>query len=116
MVDEVDHLQIPADAIEIETRNADTAASLRAKRARVAELYIVGKFDRGWLDQQLAEIDQELERLEARTTIVDIPAIDWERPPAVINDVLRSLWRYVQLDELLRPVSAEWTVPEWRAA
>jgi hypothetical protein len=44
-----------------------------------------------------------------------VPAIDWSWPAERINGVLRAMWEHVELDDRMRPVRAEWLVPEWRA-
>jgi hypothetical protein len=113
--DEAARLTIPHDSLEVEHEDAATAETLRAKRARYIEMYGELLIDKAERDRRLADIDRQIERLESRHTIVEIPEIDWTKPPSVVNNVLRFLWRYVQLDEQLHPITAEWTVPEWRA-
>jgi hypothetical protein len=44
-----------------------------------------------------------------------VPAIDWSWSAERINAVLRAMWERVELDDRMRPVRAEWLVPEWRA-
>jgi hypothetical protein len=69
------------------------------------------------LDAEIDAIDAALERLDAAEWAVQVvpPAIDWNWPTEQLNAVLRALWDHVQLDAQLRPTSAEWHVPEWRA-
>lgn len=62
----------------------------------------------------IARIDAELDRLEVAELVVDVPAaIDWEGwDRGAVNAVLRALWEYVELDTDMRPVRAEWRLPE----
>jgi hypothetical protein len=62
----------------------------------------------------IAGLDAELARLDDRAAAIEIPAIDWSWPTADLNAALRALWAYIELDDGLRPVRAEWLVPEWR--
>jgi len=110
---EAARLRVP-EAVEI-ARDDAKADALEGRRARTIEAFIDGLIDKGERDRRLAVIGDEIATIEAVTTIEDVPAIDWTRPPETINQVLRALWRQVQMGPDLRPVSAEWRVPEWRS-
>jgi site-specific DNA recombinase len=86
------------------------------RRARVVDAFLDGTVDKGRRDSELDAIDAELDRLSAAVRVVDVPQLDWAWQPGAVNAVLRALWDHVELDPELRPVRAEWLVPEWRAA
>lgn len=107
------------EKVEMEAvgREAERAA-LAARRARVAEMYELGDLARDEYGRRMKAIIEGEHRLadqEAAATIVTVPAIDWTWPAERINEVLRALWMHVELDADMRPLRAEWTVPEWRA-
>lgn len=116
VVEEAARLAVPfAQALTME-QHVDERSVLDAKRARAVESYIEGLIDKEDRDRRLAVFDRELDRLDTRARAVDVPpTIDWTWAPETINDVLRGLFEYIQLDPQLRPVDAAWTVPEWRA-
>ncbi len=115
---EAGHLRMPRE-IEIDGENrASERAALDAQRTRVLDMYQHGEIDRAEYVRRLAPIDVALERLDRETAaaaIVAVPEIDWTWPPAQINAVLSALWDHVELDEHMRPICAEWAVPDWRA-
>lgn len=85
-----------------------------AHRKRIIIAFMDGLIDRDERDARLEAIAEKAEHTTAR--LVAVPqAIDWTKSPAAINAVLRALWRVVELGPDLRPVRAEWTVPEWRS-
>jgi hypothetical protein len=70
------------------------------------------------LDVRLAPVYEALERLDREASaelLITIPGIDWAWPASRLNPVLRALWNRIDLGPDLRPASADWTVPEWRA-
>ncbi|HVA86807.1 MAG TPA: hypothetical protein VNF73_10895, partial [Candidatus Saccharimonadales bacterium] len=71
--------------------------------------------DKAERDRKLEAIGDELERLDATSRLVVVPAIDWSWEPAAINGVLRAILEHVELGPDLRPMKALWTVAEWRA-
>ncbi len=87
---------------------------LEQRRRRVVEAFIDGLIDKNERDRRLVAIVDELEQLQAVAGVVAVPAIDWSADPADLNRVLRALWHRIELGPDLRPVRAEWTVPEWR--
>jgi hypothetical protein len=113
---EVAHLRTP-EAYERTGDEADRV-ELDARRARIVESFMDGTIDRGDRDRRLKALSDALGRLEARQELVAIPAIDWSRPPAALNRVLRALFERIDLDpETFRPLPKgyHWRVPEWRA-
>jgi len=100
------------DAVILDGERYDDSAdrrALEAMRGRIADSII---------DAGLADLNAKREAHGERLQLVEeLPeSIDWEHdPPDAINGVLRTLWEYVELDADLRPVRAEWRVPQWRA-
>lgn len=114
--DEAARLQIPADAVAIEGIESRQDA-ITATLERAQDLYVAG--EPGWTRERYeavkARATADLAALRGQSAMADIaPVVDWEKSPAVINAALRAMWRGVDLDERLRPTSAEWIVPEWR--
>ena len=113
---EAARFRIPADQVEIGERDEALRLELEARRRRVIDNYEDAVIDKADRDAKLLRIGDELARLEAVETVIDIPkAIDWTWEPKAINTVLRALWEHVQLGPDMRPVEAVWRVPEWRA-
>jgi DNA invertase Pin-like site-specific DNA recombinase len=113
---EAARLRVPAELAEIRAHDEARRVALAGQRERWLEMYAEGILDKTTRDRRLAEIDAALDALDASTTLVEIPAIDWSWEPQALNAVLSALWSYIQLDERMRPVEAIWRVPEWRAA
>jgi len=108
---EVSHLRLP-ESVELE-RAADDGrlVALALKRERVMDSYmdgVIGKADR---DRRLAQIDQDVAKVGARTVVVSIPPIDWSSPQ---NTILRAIFHRIELGPDLMPVRFNWAVPEWR--
>jgi len=114
---EADRLQVPADAVET-TSDPKRQDELLARRQRVIDNYEDGLITREERTEKVGAIDVELERLTAVSAAVLAvpPTLDWAWPPAQLNGVLRAMWDHVKLDDQMAPISAEWTVPEWRTA
>lgn len=116
---EAGRLRAPeAVELEVSRRNGQaTRSELLARRQRVIDNYEDGMIGREERTAKVAAIDEEIEGLEAQTWELDeLPdAIDWEADPIdEVNGVLRAIWRSIQLDIDMRPVSADWRVPQWR--
>jgi len=115
---EAARLVMPGDTIEGE--DAEAAAgervALEARKRRIADNYEDGLIPKTERDAKLAAIEEAAEKIERRTTAGVIPqAVDWDWPPRTLNGVLKALWEYVELGPDLRPIRAEWIVPEYRA-
>ena len=114
---EAAHLAVPADHAAQGERSADRS-ELDDRRTRILDMFEAGHLTRDEREARLAPVYEAMERLdrEAGAGILSaIPDIDWDWPPERLNPVLRALWERIDLGLDLRPVSAEWTVPEWRA-
>jgi hypothetical protein len=111
---EADRLRMPP--IEDVPEDVGDREALEAKRARVIEAFVDGLLDKAERDRRLLALADQLERLDATARALTVPrTIDWAWSPAKLNIALRGLWERVELDADLRPVGAEWAVPEWRA-
>lgn len=111
---EADRLR-PPPAVQAD-ENSERQAAIAERKRRLALTFADGALDEPSYRAELAKLAAEQDQLEAASRIVPVPAIDWTGwSVETLNTVLRSLLRYVQLDEMLRPVRAEWLVPEWRA-
>lgn len=101
----------PPHQVQLGEASDEQHAALLERRQRVADNYEDGAISREQRDAKLALIAEQLAALEVEEQIVTVPSLNWDAPPAAINDVLRVYWDHVQLDEQLRPVSAEWRLP-----
>lgn len=104
------------EIVEVQHSAATRRDELEAERQHVTQTALVPGVDLGIVQARLAAIDAELAGLEVEREIVELPAIEWDAPAEDLNAVLRALWTGVELGDDMRPVSAEWAVPEWRAA
>lgn len=112
---EAARLRVPDLGAGGEDATAERVA-LEERRRRVTIAYLDGLIDRAERDARLADLEADAERVERRQAVPVIPdAIRWDWPPRKLNAVLRALWEHVELGPDLRPVRAEWTVPEWRS-
>lgn len=112
---EADRLRAPS---EVETEAADKAqrAELEQRRARVLDLFEAGHIDRADRERRLAAVHEALGKLADRQVIMAVPTLDWTRPTAKVNAVIRALFESVDLDPVtFQPVAFTWTVPEWRS-
>lgn len=113
---EAGRLAIPADAVELADGDDAVLRHLEERRARVVDAYVDGAIDKAERDRRLRALDAERERHAAAMQVAQIPTgVDWTWNPQAVNDVLRALWEYVELDADLQPSKAVWRVPEWRS-
>lgn len=99
--------------IRLAERNAARRQELAAQRERLGWAVTDGLLDRDAAKARAQQIDGELERLDDSERAIVVKPIDWDRtPPGAVNDVLRTLWEYVELDEQMRPVRAAWRLPD----
>jgi hypothetical protein len=113
--DEAAHLLLPMDMVTVATSAEREIRAIDERRTRVVDAHVEGVISKPDRDARLAKLDAERAQLTARSAAVTIPALDWAWPPEKVNAVCRSLWDRIELDADLRPVRAEWRVPEWRA-
>jgi DNA invertase Pin-like site-specific DNA recombinase len=105
----------PPEAVVLEERDAGRRAALEARRRRILDNYEDGLIDRADRDRKLEATAAEVERLDARTRLVNVPEIDWSWPTQALSAVLRTILQSIDLDDQMNPVRATWLVPEWRA-
>jgi hypothetical protein len=112
---EAAHLAIPYTHAEIAVETSRQRATLEKGRERLGWAVADGLLSREQAKAKAVAIDAELASLDNRESMVEIPELDWSAPAAQVNEVLRALWVYIELDEQMRPVKAQWRVPEWRS-
>lgn len=112
----VERLQPPL--VEDVEGDTDRLAELEAKRTRVLDNYVDGHIDRTARDMKVAEIEEAMEAVEVRGRVEALPPIEWDWPPAVLNDVLTAMIDHIVLDEAMQPVTVTWrkSIEEWVAA
>jgi DNA invertase Pin-like site-specific DNA recombinase len=113
---EAARFRVPFEQVEIRDRDESRRLELEGRRQRVIDNYEDGLIDKAERDDKLLKIGDALAGLDAADRVLDVPAaIDWSWEPKAVNGALRALWDHVELDADMRPVRAEWRVPEWRA-
>ena len=113
--EEAARLAIPIDTIAVQTQDEVRRAALAAKRDRWLEQYAEGIASKAERDAGLRAVTAELEALDNRVAVVQVPpAVDWSWDAKSLNAVLSTLWSEIRLDDALRPIEARWRVPEWR--
>ena len=105
-------LHVPP-AVEVAADNAAQRDALAAEQARILRQNAKGYITDAELDAGMDEITAALGRLGSAETIIDVPSIDWNRPPGQVNAALRAILASVKLGPDLRPVLAVPNVPEW---
>ena len=114
MRDEAARLMIPSVDGDPTPDPEDRRAAIEETFRRVARAYAAGGLSDQEFDDAKRDHDADLSALADLPVLVEVPDLDWSASPAKVNAVLRALWRWVELDERLRPTRAEWLVPEWR--
>ena len=98
--------------------DADTSEQRAAleERRRLLNKALIHGMDEAEYDAEMESIEADLARLElAGQKLVSLDAVVWDRTPDLVNDQLRALWEYVQMDDQMRPPDqAEWRIKEWR--
>jgi len=109
---------------------AGQLVELEARRSREVEMRADGVTTREQARERITAIDDQLTALRPPPPMVTrlrerdgrmVPVVElnlsfatWDA--AELNGVLRSLWRYIKLDDNMLPVRAEWIDPAWRAS
>jgi DNA invertase Pin-like site-specific DNA recombinase len=115
-VEEIARLRPPADTVSLAESTDAAQASLRGRLDRLRVAFLAGLIEEPQMRAEKTEIDEAIMRLELAGRAVRVPAFDWNHEPRDLNLALRALWEYVELGPDLRPVRAEWLVPEnWLA-
>lgn len=112
---EMRRLVPPTEPVALTDLEAERhALTARLERIRVA--FLDGLLDEDRMRAENAEANDALTRLELQSQAVQVPPFSWNHPAGAVNLALRALWRHVQLGPDLRPLHAEWLVPDsWLA-
>lgn len=81
---------------------------LNGKKARVIEAFIDGVIDKHERDARFKNLDDELDKLQTRETVLPVPPLDDE--PQAVNEFLKGLFGTVQLNNQMQPVFGEWKI------
>ena len=95
------------------TSNDALRAELEAAREALGWAVADRLLSREQAKTRAADLDAQLADLEAVEEAVAVPErIDWDRWDASnVNAVLRTYWAFVELDEQMQPVRADWRLP-----
>ena len=113
---EAGRLVVPGDVVTLAAETDQRRQALAEQRERIGLAVVDGLLSRDAAKAKADAIDAELGALDTREQIVAIPALDWSRDAKDVNAVLRAIWEHVELGADMRPIRAEWRVPEWRAS
>lgn len=103
------------DAVELSEGAERERADLAAQRVQVMDMFQFRKADAADIQRRLDAIDAAEAALTERTTVIDIPDLDWSQPPAIVNAILGAMWERVELGPDLMPVRFVWRRAEWRS-
>ena len=109
-------LRPPVTTVALAEDTEEQRNALRDRMTRLGRAFIEGAVPEDEYAAEKAALDQQLERLDSAGRVLTLQAVDWGADVVDVNQALRAMWSYVQLDEGMRPVRAEWTLPDWRAA
>lgn len=118
---EADRLAIPLDVVEIGQDDATGRETIAERKRRLGLAFAATAIDEATFRDELAKLTDEVDRLDAAAEIVELPALDWTQPPAVVNGILRALFEPIQLaPDMSIPVKdgrpdIRWRLPQWRA-
>ena len=116
IVIEAARFRVPANAYIIDADNDAERHHLEARREAIIEDYLdpVVRMSKEHRDRLLADVDAKLAAIVDVPSVIDIPpTIDWEHwEPGAVNTVLRTYWRHVVLGPDMRPIRADWKLPE----
>ena len=111
---EAARLRPPSGQVQMGEETSGQRAELIARRKRWHDDYLEGELDKDEWVAERTRIDQLLSRIDAKSQAVTVEPVDWEGTDENINAALRRMFHHVQLDRNLRPVSADWILPDWR--
>ncbi len=113
---EVARLAIPIGEVAMAEVAALERARLAARREAVVDMVEAGTITRTEAEPRLARIVSEVAELDEREAIRSIPTVDWAWPPATLGPVLAAIFQRITVDLRAGQLTADWAVPEWRAA
>jgi len=111
-VREMSRLRPPVDLVAVREENEAATADLSARLERLRVGFLEGLWTEAEMRAEKADIDTTLTRLDLAGRAVRIPAFSWDHEPRDLNLALRALWEHVELGPDLRPIRAQWLVPE----
>lgn len=113
---EIALLRVPDPDVSLGETNAEERGRVDEALRRNKVAFLAGDMeDHEYLETKKA-LDAQLEKLDAEGRMVRVEVPDLTQDPKDVNEWLRALFEYVQLDEGMRPSFAKWRVPEWRSA
>lgn len=107
-------LQPPVSAVALAEDTDAQRNALRDRVVRLGRAFVEGAVPEDEYAAEKASLDQQLERLDSAGRVLQLEPVAWDDEVIDINQSLRAMWHHVQLDEQMRPVFAEWTLPAWR--
>ncbi|HEY8869279.1 MAG TPA: recombinase family protein [Candidatus Limnocylindrales bacterium] len=106
----------PIDRVRLAETSREERKAIDARRDRIMTMFERGDLDPSEYAARMDAIAADRTALDDQERVATLPpGIDWTWSPASLNVALRALWHRIELGPDLRPVRAEWTVPEWRA-
>jgi DNA invertase Pin-like site-specific DNA recombinase len=108
---EASRLQTP-DRVETSKANEERRLAIESRMERARELYLDEGDKTRWAVEK-ARAQEFMRALDAEIALELVPDLDWSWPAARVNEVLCAMWSYVVVDAEMRPVRAQWFVPEW---
>jgi DNA invertase Pin-like site-specific DNA recombinase len=83
-------------------------SEIKAYQDRVETIFLSGRKPKEWYENEMTRTDSRLRQLEWASRVTHVPTIDWSAEVTSLNQALRAVFEYVELDEDLRPVRAAW--------
>lgn len=114
-VKEIGRLRPPDDLVTVYDFDAEHQ-ELMARQERITRAFVAGLMDEPAMLQHKTELDEAFMQLDRQGRAVRVPPFEWNHEPRDLNLALRALWEYVEMDDELRPVRAQWLLPDsWLA-
>lgn len=111
--DEAARLRTP-ERVKLAEDQAGERAALEDRKARILDNFEGGHYDAAERDRRLEAVYGALARIDEASRLVSVPSLNWDGDVEDVNLVLSILFDYIELGHDLRPVRAEWAIPEWR--
>ena len=108
-------LSPPVQHVMMAESTEEKQNALRNRRVRLGRAFVDGMIGEAEYQSEKAEIERELAVLDAEGRAVRLEPIRWDRDPVIVNQTLRALWEYIQMNKQQRPEFAMWTLPAWRS-
>jgi DNA invertase Pin-like site-specific DNA recombinase len=113
---EIGLLRVPDPDVSLGESGAEDRERIDEALRRNKVAFLAGDMeDHEYLETKKA-LDTQLERLDAEGRVVRVEIPDLAQDPKDVNEWLRAVLEYVQMDEAMRPSFAVWRVPQWRAS